>query len=132
MTWVSMTRQLGATGPTVFPLALGCMGMSGMYGKSEDDESVARIHTALDQGVTLLDTGDFYGIHNEILVGRSIVPVIGARRRTQLTESLERFDSNLPSRISGGEKAIPAAAVVETRYDEHQMKMLDSERGKGS
>ena len=70
MTWVSMTRQLGSSGPTVFPLALGCMGMSGIYGKSEDDESVATIHAALDQGVTLLDTGDFYGMgHNEILIG---------------------------------------------------------------
>jgi aryl-alcohol dehydrogenase-like predicted oxidoreductase len=73
MTWESMTRQLGATGPSVFPLALGCMGMSGMYGKSEDDESVATIHAALDQGVTLLDTGDFYGMgHNEILIGRAL------------------------------------------------------------
>jgi aryl-alcohol dehydrogenase-like predicted oxidoreductase len=73
MTWESMTRQLGVTGPTVFPLALGCMGMSGMYGKSEDDESVATIHAALDQGVTLLDTGDFYGMgHNEILIGRAL------------------------------------------------------------
>ena len=60
MTWVSMTR-CRLNGPTVFPLALGCMGMSGIYGKSEDDESVATIHAALDQGVTLLDTGDFYG-----------------------------------------------------------------------
>ena len=73
MTWKSRTRQLGAKGPTVFPLALGCMGMSGMYGKSEDDESVATIHAALDQGVTLLDTGDFYGMgHNEILIGRAL------------------------------------------------------------
>jgi aryl-alcohol dehydrogenase-like predicted oxidoreductase len=73
MTWKSGTRQLGANGPTVFPLALGCMGMSGMYGKSEDDESVATIHAALDQGVTLLDTGDFYGMgHNEILIGRAL------------------------------------------------------------
>ena len=49
------------------------MGMSGMYGKSEDDESVATIHAALDQGVTLLDTGDFYGMgHNEILIGRAL------------------------------------------------------------
>ena len=73
MTWVSMTRKLGSPGPNVFPLALGCMGMSGMYGKSEEDESVATIHAALDQGVTLLDTGDFYGMgHNEILIGRAL------------------------------------------------------------
>jgi aryl-alcohol dehydrogenase-like predicted oxidoreductase len=73
MTRVSMTRQLGSTGPTVFPLALGCMGMSGMYGKSEDDEGIATIHAALDQGVTLVDTGDFYGMgHNEMLIARAL------------------------------------------------------------
>lgn len=66
-------RQLGATGPTVFPLALGCMGMSGMYGTADDNESIATIHAALDQGVTLLDTGDFYGSgHNELLIGRAL------------------------------------------------------------
>ena len=67
------TRQLGASGPAVYPLALGCMGMSGMYGKSDDAESLATIHEALDRGVTLLDTGDFYGLgHNELLIGRAL------------------------------------------------------------
>jgi aryl-alcohol dehydrogenase-like predicted oxidoreductase len=66
-------RQLGATGPFVFPLALGCMGMSGMYGASDDDESIATIHAALERGVNLLDTGDFYGVgHNELLLGRAL------------------------------------------------------------
>jgi aryl-alcohol dehydrogenase-like predicted oxidoreductase len=66
-------RQLGASGPTIFPLALGCMGMSGMYGTTNDDESIATIHAALDSGVTVLDTGDFYGCgHNEMLIGRAI------------------------------------------------------------
>jgi aryl-alcohol dehydrogenase-like predicted oxidoreductase len=66
-------RQLGSSGPAVAPLALGCMGMSGMYGKSDDAESVATIHEALDRGVTLLDTGDFYGLgHNELLIGRAL------------------------------------------------------------
>jgi aryl-alcohol dehydrogenase-like predicted oxidoreductase len=66
-------RLLGTTGPAVFPLALGCMGMSGMYGRSDDAESVATIHAALDRGVTLLDTGDFYGLgHNELLIGRAL------------------------------------------------------------
>jgi aryl-alcohol dehydrogenase-like predicted oxidoreductase len=73
MTRVSMTRRLGSTGPTVFPLALGCMGMSGMYGNSEDDEGIATIHAALDQGITLVDTGDFYGMgHNEMLIARAL------------------------------------------------------------
>jgi aryl-alcohol dehydrogenase-like predicted oxidoreductase len=66
-------RTLGATLGGQFPLALGCMGMSGMYGPSSEDESIATIHAALDRGVTLLDTGDFYGIgHNELLLGRAL------------------------------------------------------------
>jgi aryl-alcohol dehydrogenase-like predicted oxidoreductase len=66
-------RQLGSSGPTVFPLALGCMGMSGMYGHADETESIATIHAALDHGVNLLDTGDFYGMgHNEMLIGRAL------------------------------------------------------------
>src|SRR3954470_6137383 len=66
-------RQIGSSGPTVFPLSLGCMGMSGMYGPADENESIATIHAALDQGVTLLDTGDFYGMgHNEMLIGRAL------------------------------------------------------------
>jgi aryl-alcohol dehydrogenase-like predicted oxidoreductase len=66
-------RQLGAAGPAVFPFALGCMGMSGMYGPADEGESIATIHAALDRGVTLLDTGDFYGQgHNELLIGRAL------------------------------------------------------------
>ncbi|AFY36172.1 aldo/keto reductase [Calothrix sp. PCC 7507] len=66
-------RQLGSIGPSVFPLALGCMGMSGMYGATDDNESIATIHAALETGVTLLDTGDFYGSgHNEILIGHAL------------------------------------------------------------
>ncbi len=58
---------------TVFPLALGCMGMSGMYGASDENESIATIHAAIDAGIRLIDTGDFYGMgHNELLVGRAI------------------------------------------------------------
>ncbi len=67
------TRQLGATGPAVSAISLGCMGMSGMYGPSEESESIATIHEAIDRGVNLLDTGDFYGAgHNETLIGRAI------------------------------------------------------------
>jgi aryl-alcohol dehydrogenase-like predicted oxidoreductase len=66
-------RRLGSTGPSVFPIALGCMGMSGMYGPADETESIATIHAALDQGITLLDTGDFYGTgHNEMLIGRAL------------------------------------------------------------
>ena len=66
-------RRLGSSGPAVFPLALGCMGMSGMYGPADETESIATIHAALDAGVTLLDTGDYYGAgHNELLIGRAL------------------------------------------------------------
>src|SRR3954447_22744062 len=66
-------RSLGSSGPTVFPLALGCMGMSGMYGPADELESIATIHAALDAGITLLDTGDFYGVgHNELLIRRAV------------------------------------------------------------
>lgn len=69
-----MNRNLGNHGPQqVFPLSLGCMGMSGMYGASDESESIATIHAALDHGVNLLDTGDFYGTgHNELLIARAI------------------------------------------------------------
>jgi aryl-alcohol dehydrogenase-like predicted oxidoreductase len=76
-------RTLGRNGPTVFPLALGCMGMSGVYGPSDENESIATIHAAIDRGVNLIDTGDFYGMgHNEMLIGRAIE---GRRERVLLS-----------------------------------------------
>ncbi len=67
------TRRLGAHGPQVFPLSLGCMAMSGTYGPADENESIATIHAAIDRGVNLIDTGDFYGMgHNEMLVGRAL------------------------------------------------------------
>src|SRR5690349_15557547 len=67
------TTALGATGPAVGRLGLGAMGMSGTYGRSDDAESVATIHAALDAGIDLVDTGDFYGSgHNESLIGRAL------------------------------------------------------------
>jgi aryl-alcohol dehydrogenase-like predicted oxidoreductase len=66
-------RHLGTTGLKVSTLGLGCMGMSGMYGPAERSESIATIHAALEAGVTLLDTGDFYGMgHNEMLIGEAL------------------------------------------------------------
>ncbi|MEU6285205.1 aldo/keto reductase [Streptomyces sp. NPDC047028] len=73
MTTTMRTRSLGTTGPQVSALALGCMGMSGMYGEADRSESVATIHAALEAGVTLLDTGDFYGMgHNELLIAEAL------------------------------------------------------------
>lgn len=66
-------RQLGKTGPKVSAIGLGAMGMSGMYGPSERPESLATIQAALDAGITLIDTGDFYGMgHNEMLIGEAL------------------------------------------------------------
>jgi aryl-alcohol dehydrogenase-like predicted oxidoreductase len=65
---------LGQTGPRIGALGLGCMGMSpGTYGGSDEAESVATIRAAIDSGITLLDTGDFYGMgHNEMLIRRAL------------------------------------------------------------
>ena len=67
------TRKLGRTGPQVSQLGLGLMGMSDLYGPADRAESLATIRAALDAGVTLLDTGDFYGMgHNELLLGEAL------------------------------------------------------------
>src|SRR6266498_2395052 len=67
------TRTLGAHGPQVFAMGLGCMGMSDLYGPSDEAESIATIHAAIDAGINLIDTGDFYGMgHNELLIGRAL------------------------------------------------------------
>jgi aryl-alcohol dehydrogenase-like predicted oxidoreductase len=81
-----ITRQLGASGPHVSALGLGCMGMSGMYGPADRAESIATIHAALDAGITLLDTGDYYGMgHNELLLRDALQ----GRRREQVVLSVK-------------------------------------------
>ena len=73
-----LSRQLGKNGSTISALGLGCMGMSDAYGPADREESIATIHAALDAGVTLLDTGDFYGMgHNELLLHEALA---GRRR----------------------------------------------------
>ncbi|MGW2819788.1 aldo/keto reductase [Streptomyces sp. NPDC001443] len=79
------TRTLGTTGPQVSALGLGCMGMSALYGDADRTESIATIHAALEAGVTLLDTGDFYGMgHNEMLLGEALRSAPSARREQAL------------------------------------------------
>src|SRR5205814_4231693 len=78
-TTTTMTK-LGTAGPRVFPLALGCMGMGAgsLYGGGDEAEGIATIQAALDAGVNLIDTGDFYSMgKNELLVGRALA---GGRR----------------------------------------------------
>src|SRR4029079_15265307 len=74
-----VTRIGSMTNPNVFAIALGCMGMNGgLYGASDEAENIAIIHAALDRGVNLLDTGDFYGEgRNELLIGKALA---GGRR----------------------------------------------------
>ena len=73
-------HPLGKNGPLVSALGLGCMGMSGLYGPADRSESLATLHAAVEAGITLLDTGDFYGMgHNELLI-REALKTIDRRR----------------------------------------------------
>ncbi|HXZ01172.1 MAG TPA: aldo/keto reductase [Stellaceae bacterium] len=66
-------RRLGKNGPSVSALGLGCMSLSGIYGKSDDDAAIGLIHYALDRGIDLIDSADLYGWgHNEQVVGRAL------------------------------------------------------------
>ncbi|MEU6996340.1 aldo/keto reductase [Streptomyces sp. NPDC046465] len=85
------TRRLGAL--TVSAQGLGCMGMSHGYGTSDDTQSIATIHRALDLGVTLLDTSDYYGHgHNEQLIGRALE---GTRREQAVVATKFGFANRL-------------------------------------
>ncbi|NGO75161.1 aldo/keto reductase [Streptomyces sp. YC504] len=80
------TTTLGTTGPRTSALGLGCMGMSALYGDADRAESLATIHAALEAGVTLLDTGDFYGMgHNELLINEALRTAPAAHREQALT-----------------------------------------------
>jgi aryl-alcohol dehydrogenase-like predicted oxidoreductase len=69
-----INRTLGSTGPEVSAIGLGCMGMSDLYGETDEAESIATIHAALDAGINLLDTGDYYAMgDNEMLIRRALV-----------------------------------------------------------
>ena len=99
-------RTLGTTGPQVAALGLGLMGMSDLYGPADEAESIATVHVALDAGVTLLDTGDFYGSgHNELLLRRALV----GRDRGSVTISVKFGVMRDPGRGIVGLDARPAA-----------------------
>jgi len=92
---------------------LGCMGMSGMYGPADETESVATIHAALDGGIALLDTGDFYGMgHNELLVARAVA----GRDRDSYALSVKFGAQRGPDGSWLGHDARPAAVKTAAAY----------------
>ncbi|WP_432824498.1 aldo/keto reductase [Dactylosporangium sp. CA-092794] len=101
------TRTLGRTGPTVSALGLGAMGMSGdVYGPSDRAESIATVHAALEAGVTLIDTGDFYGMgHNELLLAEAL----RGRARDGYLLSVKFGQLRGPGPTLGGQDNRPAA-----------------------
>jgi aryl-alcohol dehydrogenase-like predicted oxidoreductase len=100
-----MNDRPPASDPVPPRIALGCMGMSGAYGKTDDARSIAVIHAAIDRGVRLLDTGDFYGSgHNELLIAKAI-----GGRRDQVRLSVKFGMLRGPDNGVGGIDARPAA-----------------------
>ena len=107
------TRTLGRTGPTVSAIGLGTMGMSDFYGPADEGESIATIHAALDAGVTLLDTGDFYGSgHNELLIARALRD----RDRDMVTISVKFGALRDPAGGWAGHDGRPAAVKNSLAY----------------
>ena len=99
-------RNLSQSGPAVAAFGLGCMGMSGMYGPADRAESIATLHTALEAGITLLDTGDFYGMgHNELLIREGLT----GGKRDNLLLSVKFGALRDPSQAWLGYDARPAA-----------------------
>jgi aryl-alcohol dehydrogenase-like predicted oxidoreductase len=100
------TRTLGSTGPQVSAIGLGAMGMSDLYGPADEGESIATIHAAVDAGVTLIDTGDFYGSgRNELLIARALKD----RDRDAVTLSVKFGALRDPAGGWGGVDGRPAA-----------------------
>ena len=107
------TRKLGRTGPDVSAIGLGAMGMSGMYGPSDRAESLATIGAALDAGINLIDTGDFYGMgHNEMLIGEALK----GRRRDDVVVSVKFGAQRGPDQAWIGFDARPAAVKTACAY----------------
>ncbi|MBZ0090536.1 MAG: aldo/keto reductase, partial [Thermoanaerobaculia bacterium] len=108
-----LPRRLGRQGPTLFPLGLGCMGMSDFYGPADRKESLATIHAALDAGVELLDTGDYYGMgHNELLLAEALREV--PRERVLISVKFGALRG--PDRSWLGYDARPAATKTFLAY----------------
>ena len=107
------TRTIGSTGPRVSMIGLGCMGMSDFYGPAEETESIATIHAALDAGITLLDTGDYYGMgHNELLLRDAL----RGRRREQVVLSVKFGALRDPSGAWLGSDGRPASVKASLAF----------------
>ncbi len=115
------TRRLGTAGPEVFALGLGCMGMSGMYGPSDEAESIRTIHAAVETAEAagaklLLDTGDFYGMgHNELLIGRALKDM-GQGARDKVVLSVKFGAQRTPSGAWSGFDGRPASVKDRLAY----------------
>ncbi|MEA2470394.1 MAG: hypothetical protein QOE38_1393 [Thermoleophilaceae bacterium] len=108
-----ITRSLGAGGPEVSVIGLGCMGMSGMYGAADEAEGIATIHAALDAGINLLDTGDFYGMgHNELLIREAL----RGRDRGEVLISVKFGGQRAPGGAFLGFDGRPAAVKTSLAY----------------
>ena len=108
-----ITRTLGSTGPRVSALGLGCMGMSDLYGPADEAESIATIRAALDAGITLLDSGDYYGMgHNELLIREAL----RGRNRDEVTISVKFGALRDPSGAWIGIDGRPAAVKAFLAY----------------
>jgi len=100
------TRTLGTTGPAVSALGLGAMGMSGAYGAADRAESIATVHAALEAGITLIDTGDFYAMgHNELLLAEAL----RGRDRDSYLLSVKFGQLRGPGAMLGGPDGRPEA-----------------------
>jgi aryl-alcohol dehydrogenase-like predicted oxidoreductase len=110
---VIKTIQLGGQGPEVSRVGLGAMGFSGTYGPVRDEESIATIRAALEAGITLVDTGDFYGMgHNELLISRALE----GRNREEVVISVKFGAQRGPDGAWLGYDARPAAVKTALAY----------------
>ena len=116
-----VVRHLGVEGPEVYALGLGCMGMSGMYGPSDDNESVRAIQLAIEKAASagarlLVDTGDFYGMgHNELLIARALREM-GSSARNHVVLSVKFGAQRTPSGAWSGFDGRPASVKDRLAY----------------
>jgi aryl-alcohol dehydrogenase-like predicted oxidoreductase len=113
-------RKLGSSGQSVFPIGLGCMSLSGAYGKSDEAEGIRVVHHALDQGITFLDSSDMYGWgHNETLLGKALA---GGRRNQAVLAT--KFGQ---TQVAGGANAVNGRPEYVKQACEASLKRLGTD-----